>query len=180
MSSLDARTGHLLSLAWVPVDGAIIHAGRGEHRLLLATGDVGDSATIHGIRDRDLVQGEDPGTVLSAFLAAAAGRIAVFHHAPLDLAFLNRLHRRCYGLPLSLSVIDTLARERRRRQRRGLLIAPGDLTLAACRRHYGLPDYPAHDALGDALATAELLLAQLVHAGEDVTLRDLCRPVKKS
>lgn len=35
----------------------------------------------------------------------------------------------------------------------------GDLTLAGCRVRYGLPDYPAHNALVDALATAELLLA---------------------
>jgi DNA polymerase-3 subunit epsilon len=33
--------------------------------------------------------------------------------------------------------------------------------LAQCRQHYGLPDTPQHDALADARATAELLLAQL-------------------
>ena len=32
------------------------------------------------------------------------------------------------------------------------------LNLARARRTLGLPDHPAHDALSDALATAELFL----------------------
>ncbi|NLW04889.1 MAG: 3'-5' exonuclease, partial [Pseudomonadaceae bacterium] len=35
--------------------------------------------------------------------------------------------------------------------------------LAACRERYGLPNYHPHDALTDALATAELLQAQIAH-----------------
>ena len=45
--------------------------------------------------------------------------------------------------------------------RREQPIRQGELTLAACRARYHLPDYRAHNALGDALATAELLLAHL-------------------
>lgn len=173
MSSLDAASGSLLSLAWVPVEEGSVYPGRGEHYLVQAESEVGDSATLHGIRDRDSATGLAAGEVLDRLLVAARGRVLVFHHAGLDLAYLNRLCRRRYDAPLLLPVIDTLKFEYRRRQRRGQVSAQGDLTLTACRQYYGLPDYPAHDALSDALATGELLLAQRVHAGEDTVLRDI-------
>jgi DNA polymerase-3 subunit epsilon len=47
------------------------------------------------------------------------------------------------------------------------------LRLAECRSRYNLPAYPAHNALMDALAAAELLLAQLDHKGKKVRLTDV-------
>jgi DNA polymerase-3 subunit epsilon len=46
------------------------------------------------------------------------------------------------------------------------------LNLARARRKYGLPEYQAHDALTDAVATAELFLV-LRKAVAARTLRDL-------
>ena len=46
------------------------------------------------------------------------------------------------------------------------------LNLADARRACGLPDYPAHDALTDAVATAELFLV-LRHRLGARTLREL-------
>jgi DNA polymerase-3 subunit epsilon len=42
---------------------------------------------------------------------------------------------------------------------------PGDLRLDALRARLGLPEHTLHDALGDAVATAELFLAQAEHLG---------------
>jgi DNA polymerase-3 subunit epsilon len=39
------------------------------------------------------------------------------------------------------------------------------LTLAKCRERYHLPSYSNHNALSDAMATAELLLAQITAMG---------------
>jgi DNA polymerase III subunit epsilon len=61
--------------------------------------------------------------------------------------------------------VDTLRIEQRRLALRQHAPQSGELRLEACRRRYGLPDYPAHDALVDAVAAAELLLAQASHAG---------------
>ena len=61
--------------------------------------------------------------------------------------------------------------------RQDAVIMPGSLRLHSCRQRYGLPHYPAHDALTDAVATAELLLAWAAHAGgrQEVRLGDcLC------
>jgi DNA polymerase-3 subunit epsilon len=50
-----------------------------------------------------------------------------------------------------------------------------DLSLDACRRRRGLPGHTHHSAAADALACAELLLAQLAQFGDDghVRLADL-------
>jgi DNA polymerase-3 subunit epsilon len=46
-----------------------------------------------------------------------------------------------------------------RRKRREIPVQQGDLQLNRLRSDYNLPRYTAHDALIDAVATAELLLA---------------------
>ncbi|KGE04919.1 DNA polymerase III epsilon subunit [Pseudohaliea rubra DSM 19751] len=173
MSSLEAADGELLSLGWLPVrKGAAVLDGA-EHRVLRPSGGVGQSAVVHQLRDVDLVGGEAPATVLEAFLAAARGRVLVFHNARLDLAYLDRLCQGCFGVPLLLPVVDTLRLEQRLLARRDRAPKAGDLTLGGCRARYGLPAYAAHNALADALATAELLLAHAASRGAGLKLKDL-------
>ena len=59
---------------------------------------------------------------------------------------------------------ETVGLEHRLLTRRDQPILQGDLRLQACRERYGLPPLPAHNALSDALATAELLLAHHARA----------------
>jgi DNA polymerase-3 subunit epsilon len=173
MSSLEADSGELLSLGWVPIRGAAVQlAGAAQHVLRPARG-VGQSAVVHQLRDIDVAQGEEAVSVLADFLAAACGRVLVFHHARLDLAFLDRLCLACYGAPLLLPSVDTLRLEQQRMAQRGQVPRSGELTLAGCRARYGLPRHAAHTALGDALATAELFLAHAASRGPGLRLRDL-------
>jgi DNA polymerase III subunit epsilon len=171
MSSLDADTGVLLSLGWVAIEGGAIALATAHHQLINGQQAVGQSATIHHIHDRELVEGLPLDAVMQAFLRAAAGKVLVFHHAPLDLAYLNQACERLYGAPLLLPVLDTLRLEQKQRERRGQTDGPGTLSLASCRARYGLPTHAAHNALQDALATAELLLAQIAHRGQGANLR---------
>jgi DNA polymerase-3 subunit epsilon len=71
--------------------------------------------------------------------------------------------------------VDTLVREHKLLNRREVPIKSGDLRLQACRDRYNLPPYPAHNALLDALATAELLIAHAKHrsAGQKLSLGEL-------
>jgi DNA polymerase-3 subunit epsilon len=48
---------------------------------------------------------------------------------------------------------------------------PSELRLTALRVKYGLPNHYAHNALNDAIATAELLLAQISERNEDISLQ---------
>jgi DNA polymerase-3 subunit epsilon len=58
-----------------------------------------------------------------------------------------------------MPTIDTQVLARRRFERRDQPYQPKDLRLFNLRTTYGLPRYQAHNALSDALATAELFLA---------------------
>ncbi len=168
MSSLDPARGELLSLGWVVIEDGAVPLATAEHHLLRPEGSVGQSATIHNLRDCEFSAALEPAQVAERFLAAAAGRILVFHNAQLDLAYLDRASRELYGAPLLLPHVDTMRLEHRALVRREIPIQSGDLRLQACRARYNLPEYPGHNALVDALATAELLLAQ-VAAGIDAT-----------
>ncbi len=174
-SSLSAAEGEMLSIGWVIIELSGIKLAGAEHYLLSTNHSVGQSATIHQLRDCELLEGIDRETMMCRFLELAGGRILVFHHAPLDIAFLNRISCELYGAPLLLPYLDTLAMEQRIITRRGTTLPKNGLRLANCRKRYNLPDYPAHNALVDALATAELLLAQLSYrAGKGkLTLGDL-------
>jgi DNA polymerase-3 subunit epsilon len=179
MSSLAVAEGELLSLGWVAIEAGAIVLASAAHHLVAASRTVGQSAGIHQLRDCDLQGAEPESLVLERLCESARGRILVFHHAPLDLAYLDRASRRSFGAPLLLPTLDTLALERQRLERQGTLPPRGGLTLAACRRRYHLPDYPAHNALMDALATAELLLAIASHRG-GVDRNGKLRPVRLS
>ncbi|WOJ93847.1 3'-5' exonuclease [Congregibacter variabilis] len=173
MSGLDPAQAELLSLGWVRVDGLEIALGTAGHHLIRNRRSVGQSAAIHQLRDCELSAADDVSEVLHAFLKAARGCVLVFHNAALDTAFLDRAAKRVFGTPLLLPTVDTLLLEQRLLQRQERPIGQGDLRLGACRDRYGLISHEAHNALADALATAELLLAHVARRGPDLTLRQL-------
>ncbi len=159
MSSLDVEEGDLLSLGWVEINDGQVDLSSAQHLLVQARATVGQSATIHQLRDCELVDGQSAAEALAAFMRASAGRVLVFHNATLDLAYLNKLCCLVHGAPMLQPHVCTLRLEQRQLERREQPIQSGDLTLAGCRERYQLPVYSAHNALWDALATAELLMA---------------------
>jgi DNA polymerase-3 subunit epsilon len=120
--------------------------------------------------------------VLPALFADLRGRVLLAHHAPIELNFLGRAANVAYGGPPPLTAVDTLALHHQ------FVIGPhgeirsGSLRLDEARRHFGLPRYRAHRAVTDALATAELLLAQIAELehrlGRELLLADLS-PVRR-
>lgn len=175
-TGLDPRQDAIVSLGWVPVDAGAVRLAGADHRLVRPPREITEaSATIHGIT-ADAVRHAPPlADVLPDLLDALAGRVPIVHHAVLEQSFLNAACRAAYGAPLVVPYIDTLALERRTLERRGQTPKGGELRLNACRDRYGLPRYKAHNALMDALASAELLLAQVAYMGgrQKVRLEDL-------
>ena len=165
MSSLDVNEGELLSVGWVCVEGGSIALDSARHYLIQPDNSVGQSPTIHHLRDCELTDADTRAEVLQRFLEVAAGKVLVFHNASLDMAYLNGVSRREFNAPILMPVVDTLQQEHAMLQRREVPIQSGDLRLQACRDRYNLPPYPAHNALLDALATAELLIAMAKHRG---------------
>nr|WP_255775560.1 3'-5' exonuclease [Microbulbifer sediminum] len=163
-TGLSPEADEIASIGWVAVEqGCILLETARHYRVRLEKG-VGQSAIYHQLTDSELQQGEPLSTVLPRLLEAISGSVLIFHNAQLDMGFLNRACRSLWAAPLPVPIEDTMQLELRRLQHRQQCIPAGALRLFQCRHRYGLPDVAAHDALGDAIATAELWLA--MKAGE--------------
>lgn len=165
LSSLDPQEGDILSIGHVPIVDGLVCPGEGQHCLISDHSGVGDSAIIHGIRDCDTDAGRTMSEALVELEKAREGRVLLLHHAGLDLAFLAK-HDSIYS---SLLAADTMQIEFQRRSRQGQQVA-NSLRLNQCRERYNLPAYKAHNALTDALATAEVFLAQMTYLSGDDTM----------
>lgn len=187
-TGLDPRTDRVLSLGWVPVDGGSIVLG-GARRFVVRDegaagagdgGGVGQSATVHGLTDDALAAGVPLADAVAALLEALAGRVLLAHFARIETGFVAAACERLWGGAPAFAVVDTFDLEGRalsgQRGARGQEPEPGALRLWAVRERRGLPVYRAHEALTDALACAELYLAQRAEleartAGTTQTLR---------
>ena len=162
-TGLDPDKDQLLSIGWVPVEGNEIILGGAGHVILRGAdgaASVGESATLHGLTDDDIAGGVEPREAVEMVLEALAGRRLLAHFAQMETGFLDRACRLHFGAGLKVDVGDTLQREFRRYQASDREPRRDELRLWTVRERYGLPPYKAHHALTDALAGAELWLAQ--------------------
>jgi DNA polymerase-3 subunit epsilon len=176
-TGLSAARERILAVGVVPVDGTRIELA-GARRLLVAHDDPGETVSIHGLTHDDLETGHPLDQVLTEVQSLLAGRALLAHHAPFDLAFLDAGLRSVGLPPLRVPVICTLDLQRRLLTRTGEDLPRGALRLWRARDRHGMDRAPAHDALGDALACAELYLAQvaeLTSSGRPLRLRDVRR-----
>lgn len=177
-TGLDPRTDHLLSLGWVPVVGGRVVLAQARELRLRPPGDVdvGPSATFHRLTDDQLSDAAPLADALPLLLRALHGRVLLAHHTPIEVEFLGEATVSAYGSRPPLTAVDTMALQHRLLTDVHGQVA-GSLRLDAARRAYGLPRYTAHHALTDAMAAAELLLAQVAELelklGREVVLRDL-------
>lgn len=166
-TGLDAATDVALSLGFVTVTGGAIEFGSARHFVIRTQAEVGQSATLHGLTDDVVAGGDLDADVLAATLAALSGRVLLAHFARIEVGFLSAKCEELYGAPLVAPAIDTMELMHR-------LLSVGfddeplrnQLRLWNARARYGLPDYEAHSALTDALACAELFLAEMAELGD--------------
>ena len=178
-TGLDAGLHQILSIGFVPVDGDTIVLSGATHRVLAASTEVGQSAVFHGITDDQLAAGTPVADAVAETLTQLAGRAMLAHFASIETQFMSRLCERLYGAPLVLPVVDTLVLHDRL-VNRGFddESLAGQLRLWNARTRYGLPVYKAHNALTDAVATAELYLAHVAEFAQErqQTLKRLRSP----
>ena len=163
---LDPRTDAILAVGMLPIRERTVRLG--EAYSTLVRPDEGESVTPASITAHQLVWGEvrsapPLGEVVPEIDARLRQGVLLVHHRALDLRFLQRAFRRVgvrWPRPRVVDTVELLLRSSRRarRFRPDLPDDPPPLNLSQARRLRGLPDYQAHDALTDALATAELFL----------------------
>jgi DNA polymerase III subunit epsilon len=175
----DPGGEEIVCFGWVVLRGTAIDLSTATRRLVRTSKAMPErSALIHAITDDEAETGEPPCAVLESLLDVLAGRVLIAHYAATERGFLDAACRRCFGGGLLVPTVDTLYLARRSRERQQREPAPGELRLAALRDSYNLPRYAAHDALVDAIAAAELFLAQVEELSdrEGLPLKALLAP----
>jgi len=160
-TGLHAINDKLLSVGYVGMQNNQIQLGQSYHQIIntqqkLKTNNV----LIHHITDAQQAQGQPLEVVIEKLLQALAGKVMLVHFARIERQFLQQACLELYGLAPVFPMIDTLVIAKRRLDKRDVAYDPSELRLAKLRATYKLPDHYAHNALNDAIATAELLLAQ--------------------
>jgi len=174
-TGLDPKRDDILSLGWVSVRCNCIDLGDACHRLVRTARAIPEaSAVVHRITDDQAARGERLDEVLAELLKKLAGKVMIAHYATVERGFLDAACQRLYGAGLPVPVIDTQVLARRIFERRHIVFKDSDLRLHALGERYNMPRYSAHNALSDALAAAELFLAQAAYRdrGKGVLLRD--------
>ena len=163
---LDARVDPILAVGMVAVREGVIRLGE-TYRTLVRPPHA-QAIALASIQAHQLVWDEVKEAPTVADVLREVDRrlregVLLVHHAPIDVAFLKRAYK-ASGMrwpgPVVVDTVELLFKVARRSRFSNpqALNEPPQLNLAAARRNAGLPDYQAHDALSDAVSTAELFL----------------------
>ncbi len=181
LSDMDVKTGEILSIGAVRIEGLTIRPAASFSSLVRPTDMAATGSTlIHRLTPESLESAPALDEVLAAFIDWCGGAVLVGHYIDLDMGFLNREARRLFGQGLANPCIDTLRMAQAYEERRpnaylGAHLDTLSYSLSSLSLRHGLPDFPRHDALADALQTAYLFLflVKKMRGGRIVTLKDL-------
>ncbi|KZZ16420.1 hypothetical protein A3765_08615 [Oleiphilus sp. HI0130] len=165
-TGLDSQNDKIVSIGLVEFDCRRVYLNTAKH-WLVNPGELSDSSiVVHGITHSDISSAPSINAVMPEVLSAMAGRLTVVHYRAMEREFFRTLSLAVWQVPWLFPVIDTFALEasclsRKQnwfdRMRRKSLPS---LRLPDARLRYNLPEYENHNAVIDAMATAELLQAQ--------------------
>jgi DNA polymerase III subunit epsilon len=179
-TGLDAHQHAIVSLGLVPCNLRRIRCGDALYWVVKPTCELSsESVTFHHITHSDIRHAPPLEQILDELLTAMAGKVMVVHYRNIERSFLDQAVRQHLGESLHFPVIDTMQLEARLHRQpnwweRLLKRQPVSIRLADSRLRYNLPPYSAHHALTDALATAELLQAQVAtHYAGDTPVGEL-------
>lgn len=179
LTGLDCQKDNVISIGLVEIKHLGIQLGTSWHQLIQTHQNIPEAtAIIHKLTDDQVATGIELKKAIPMLLQRLQGKVLVAHHAGIELAFINKICRHYYHVDFFMPTIDTMQLAERRLKRQHELLATDALRLYNLRQHYQLPAYHAHNALSDALSTAELLLALMydLYPQHDCVLSDLLLP----
>ena len=170
-TGLDIGYDDVLSVGYTVVRGLQIILAECDYFLVRPTQTIPESSAIlHGIMDDQSGRGIELQEAIQRILLALKGKVLLAHHGNIETGFINRDCERLFGCGVVFPLVDTFAIEFRSLKNRGITPTNSGLRLPVLRQEYGLPRYPVHNALTDAVATAELFLAQVAHRSGNKTM----------
>ena len=119
------------------------------------------SVVIHQITDDESAAGMTIEKAIEALLQRLKGKVVLVHNVNVEQKFINKVCQKLYSTDFVMRVIDTQVLAKRSFDRRNQSYKPGELRLFNLRKIFNMPPYKAHNALLDAIATAELFLAMV-------------------
>lgn len=185
-TGLNPAKDGIVSVGIIPMNLKNIQSSTSRHWIVQPHVPLADESVVfHGITHSQVADAPKLVDILDELLQAISGHVLVVHCRAIERVFLNNALNRLIHEPIEMPMIDTMELEARLyrnkpppswwdRVIRKKKYAPVSIRLADSRARYGLPFYKPHHALTDALATAELLQAQISHRFRpDTPLDDL-------
>ena len=161
-TGLDPSQDQILSIGHIEIENNEIILGSAYHKIIKTKGKLSENnVVIHQIMDDTKSQGDTLETAVEDLLLALTGKVMLVHFANIERNFLNAACKKLYGIAPVFPIIDTLMLAKRRLDRNPAGYGPSELRLFTLRERYMLPRYSEHNALSDALATAELFFAEV-------------------
>ncbi len=178
-TGLNPKNDYVLSVGWTTIHRGRIYLGQSQHHLIRHTANIPDATVaIHHITEQEAAQGTPISEIFPQIVQQLSGKVLVAHFADIEVGFLQRLSQQLYGITLPLLTVDTLQLAYHLQYKNAVHVPQDALNLFTLRAQHHLPRYQAHNAMTDAVATAELLLVFAAELSEKqaATLSQL-RPI---
>tara|TARA_R110001583_G_scaffold6499_10_gene32946 strand:+ start:3433 stop:4152 length:720 start_codon:yes stop_codon:yes gene_type:complete len=177
-TGFEPATNDIISIGWIEIVNMQIDLERKQHFYISNSQHINhETAVINQIVPQMIQNDGIPlEKAINTLLTDSKDKILVVHGKVIEKNFLDFYAQKFLGIPeLPLMWIDTMKIEEWKASKTGGNTISQDNRLSAVRKRYNLPQYTAHNALIDSVATAELLLAQIAQLYRDrqVTLETL-------
>lgn len=170
-TGLNAQEDDIISIGLVPFDYHRIYLSRAQHWLVRTRRLTSESVVVHRITHTEIAEAPSLRSLLPEVLPHLQGRQMVVHYRYMEREFFRHAVAALTECNFLFPVIDTLELETHYLKQQQSLPAKvlqktlPSVRLPNVRERYNLPAYENHNALTDALATAELLQAQVAKQG---------------
>lgn len=174
-TGLNPKEDRILSIGLVQISELGIKLDSCWHQVIKINKDIPEeSVVIHNITDDEAASGISIDNAIEELLRRLKGKVVLVHNSNVEQGFINEVCQKLYSTDFIMRVIDTQVLAKRSFERKNLAYKPAELRLFNLRKRYKLPAYKAHNALLDAIATAELFLAMLpaISANDNARLSD--------
>jgi len=166
-TGLNAQKDDIVSIGLVPFDHQRIYLAKAKHWVVSSRRLTSESVVVHGITHSEVAEAPSLDSILPELLASLEGKQVVVHYRYMEREFFRTAITELLQKNFLFPVIDTLELEARHVREKQSIVARlfqkqlPSLRLLYARERYHLPAYENHNAIVDALATAELLQAQI-------------------
>lgn len=161
-TGINATSDRILSVGYLTLSHGQIDLQTARHNYICDQQIVNtESVTVNHIVPSMLTKGEPLDVAMEQLFTQMQGKILLVHGAMIEKQFIDAYLQHRYNIQhFPYLWLDTLRIEKHLTYNTSD-ITPLSYQLNSIRQKYALPNYPAHNALIDALSTGELFLAQI-------------------